>query len=291
MVLLFPEKTCPTLTQDSSCLSGKRFKPGLQSVNSACANASGFSWLLMKVVNFSRFGRLLTFPSSFSCGGIGYPFQVAPWAAFSWGDVLLLGESLAHKVFVFHSAGDKMPTNFLCRGHKRDKKLVKSVENPVDFDRKACVEYVKQLIKQRGYTVSRLSDECGVSVDKINGVLYAKTAEPKLPNMAAVIKCLGGSLDEMLGIQAETPEGAVPAEGDAGGVHRAYLLGVEHGQASASKHIESLERDKRRLTLLEVVLGVLLLGVTAWFVWDVTHPDRGLIRYLMQSLTSGKLWG
>lgn len=184
-----------------------------------------------------------------------------------------------------------MQTNFLSPGHKSGKRMVKPVENPVEFDGKACAEYLKALIKRRGITVSRLADECGVSVDKINGVLYEKTAEPKLPNMAAVIRYLGGSLDEMMGIHVSKPEGEIHAVSNEDAVHRAYLLGVEDGQASAAKHIASLEKDKHRLTRVEIILALLLLGVTIWFVWDVTHPDKGLIRYLMQSLTSGRPWG
>lgn len=160
--------------------------------------------------------------------------------------------------------------------------------NEAEIDRKACGTYVRELARRRGVTIAALAEKTGLSVDVVNNFVYGRTAEPKLLNVAAVVRALDGSMDEMLGITRQ----AMPEQRHDGvNVHDAYLRGIEDGKSSSARHIESVEKDKHRLTVIGLILCAMLLAVTVWFIWDVTHPDRGLIRYLMQSMLTSKMRG
>lgn len=50
-------------------------------------------------------------------------------------------------------------------------------------------------------------------------------------------------------------------------------------QANAhDKHIETVRKVARQRLRWIIILAVLLAAVVVWFIWDLTHPDIGLIR-------------
>lgn len=51
------------------------------------------------------------------------------------------------------------------------------------------------------------------------------------------------------------------------------------------KHIAEISRDRgvwRVIAITSIVLLVLILSV--WFIWDISHPDAGLILYDRKSV-------
>lgn len=49
-------------------------------------------------------------------------------------------------------------------------------------------------------------------------------------------------------------------------------------EASHKEHIDTMRRVARQRLRWIIILAVLLLAVVFWFVWDLTHPELGLIR-------------
>ena len=49
-------------------------------------------------------------------------------------------------------------------------------------------------------------------------------------------------------------------------------------EKSHNEHIETIRRVARQRLRWIIILAVLLLAVIVWFIWDLTHPEIGLIR-------------
>ena len=50
-------------------------------------------------------------------------------------------------------------------------------------------------------------------------------------------------------------------------------------QANAhDKHIETVRKVARQRLRWIIILAVTLMAIIVWFIWDLSHPDLGLIR-------------
>lgn len=49
-------------------------------------------------------------------------------------------------------------------------------------------------------------------------------------------------------------------------------------EKSHNEHIETIRRVARQRLRWIIILAVLLLAFVAWFIWDLSHPEIGLIR-------------
>ena len=67
---------------------------------------------------------------------------------------------------------------------------------------------LKLLKEKRKLTTQQLSDLSGVPVGTINRILSGQTDNPSFQTVCDLVMAMDGSLDELVGIQAETP----PAE-------------------------------------------------------------------------------
>ena len=47
---------------------------------------------------------------------------------------------------------------------------------------------------------------------------------------------------------------------------------------SHKEHIETMRRVARQRLRWIIILAVLLMAIVIWFIWDLTHPELGLIR-------------
>lgn len=59
------------------------------------------------------------------------------------------------------------------------------------------------------------------------------------------------------------------------GIHRDYLKKLETEHAA---HIETVRKVARQRLKWIIILAVLLAAIVVWFIWDLTHPEIGLIR-------------
>lgn len=120
---------------------------------------------------------------------------------------------------------------------------------------------LKELKDQRKLTNQQLSDLSGVPVGTINRIMAGQTDNPSFQTVCDMVMAMGGSLDELAGIQ--TPGGGEPSP-PGEDLIRLY-----------ERTIEGKEKWPYRLFFLCCVLVAVLLGV---LIYDLTHPMVGFFR-------------
>ena len=120
---------------------------------------------------------------------------------------------------------------------------------------------LKELKDQRKLTNQQLSDLSGVPVGTINRIMAGQTDNPSFQTVCDMVMAMGGSLDELAGIQ--TPGGGEPSP-PGEDLIRLY-----------ERTIEGKEKWLYRLFFLFCVLVAVLLGV---LIYDLTHPMVGFFR-------------
>ena len=120
---------------------------------------------------------------------------------------------------------------------------------------------LKELKDQRKLTNQQLSDLSGVPVGTINRIMAGQTDNPSFQTVCDMVMAMGGSLDELAGIQ--TPGGGEPSP-PGEDLIRLY-----------ERTIEGKEKWLYRLFFLCCVLVAFLLGV---LIYDLTHPMVGFLR-------------
>ena len=120
---------------------------------------------------------------------------------------------------------------------------------------------LKLLKEKRKLTNQQLSDLSGVPVGTINRILSGQTDNPSFQTVCDMVMAMGGSLDELAGIQ--TPGGGEPSP-PGEDLIRLY-----------ERTIEGKEKWLYRLFFLCCVLVAVLLGV---LIYDLTHPMVGFFR-------------
>ena len=120
---------------------------------------------------------------------------------------------------------------------------------------------LKELKDQRKLTNQQLSDLSGVPVGTINRIMAGQTDNPSFQTVCDMVMAMGGSLDELAGIQ--TPGGGEPSP-PGEDLIRLY-----------ERTIEGKEKWLYRLFFLGCVLVAVLLGV---LIYDLTHPMVGFFR-------------
>ena len=120
---------------------------------------------------------------------------------------------------------------------------------------------LQELKDQRKLTNQQLSDLSGVPVGTINRIMAGQTDNPSFQTVCDMVMAMGGSLDELAGIQ--TPGGGEPSP-PGEDLIRLY-----------ERTIEGKEKWLYRLFFLCCVLVAVLLGV---LIYDLTHPMVGFFR-------------
>lgn len=120
---------------------------------------------------------------------------------------------------------------------------------------------LKELKDQRKLTNQQLSDLSGVPVGTINRIMAGQTDNPSFQTVCDMVMAMGGSLDELAGIQ--TPGGGEPSP-PGEDLIRLY-----------ERTIEGKEKWLYRLFFLCCVLVAVLLGV---LIYDLAHPMVGFFR-------------
>lgn len=120
---------------------------------------------------------------------------------------------------------------------------------------------LKELKDQRKLTNQQLSDLSGVPVGTINRIMAGQTDNPSFQTVCDMVMAMGGSLDELAGIQ--TPGGGEPSP-PGEDLIRLY-----------ERTIEGKEKWLYRPFFLCCVLVAVLLGV---LIYDLTHPMVGFFR-------------
>lgn len=164
-------------------------------------------------------------------------------------------------------------------------------------------------------TVQNLSDAAGIPKSTLDGFLNRGTT-PAFDTVATVCAVLSIPVDSITGASvAVQSEAAVTGsqsqldEVKSSHIRELNALNEMHRQEKESllethrvametlwqaheaenlardKHIAEISRDRgvwRVIAITSIVLLVLILSV--WFIWDISHPDAGLILYDRKSV-------
>ena len=123
-------------------------------------------------------------------------------------------------------------------------------------------EKLGQMKKQSGLSTQQIADQSGVPASTITRMLSGQTEEPTFSNMAKVVKTMGGSLDELVGIE---PKIKTVTETKVINADAALISLYERAIASKNRWI-------RWLFILTLVLVVFIICL---FIIDQIVPDRG----------------
>ena len=132
-------------------------------------------------------------------------------------------------------------------------------------------EILNQMKKKSGLTTQQTSDQTGVPASTITRMLTGETEEPTFSNIAKVVKVWGGSLDELAGIPPKTVTV----------VETKTVSGDERIIDLYERSIKSKNKWIRNLFIISITLIVFLVGI---LIYDVTHPDRGWYRDVLQAI-------
>ena len=191
-------------------------------------------------------------------------------------------------------------------------------ENPKsrpEIDMEGLRSRIKSALSAQRMTVQNLSDAAGIPKSTLDGFLNRGTT-PAFDTVATVCAVLSIPVDSITGASAAVqPEAAVTgSQSQLDEVKSSHLrelnaLNEMHRQEKESllethrvametmwqaheaenlardKHIAEISRDRgvwRVIAITAIVLLVLILSV--WFIWDISHPDAGLILYDRKSV-------
>ena len=185
-------------------------------------------------------------------------------------------------------------------------------ENPKsrpEIDMEGLRSRIKSALSAQRMTVQNLSDAAGIPKSTLDGFLNRGTT-PAFDTVATVCAVLSIPVDSITGASvAVQSEAAVTGrqsqldEVKSSHIRELNALNEMHRQEThrvametlwqaheaenlaRDKHIAEISRDRsvwRVIAITSIVLLVLILSV--WFIWDISHPDAGLILYDRKSV-------
>ena len=191
-------------------------------------------------------------------------------------------------------------------------------ENPKsrpEIDMEGLRSRIKSALSAQRMTVQNLSDAAGIPKSTLDGFLNRGTT-PAFDTVATVCAVLSIPVDSITGasvaVQSEATVTGSQSQLDevkSSHIRELNALNEMHRQEKESllethrvametlwqaheaenlardKHIAEISRDRgvwRVIAITSIVLLVLILSV--WFIWDISHPDTGLILYDRKSV-------
>ena len=188
-------------------------------------------------------------------------------------------------------------------------------KNRPEIDMEALRNRIRSTLSEQRMTVQNLSEKTGIPKSTLDGFLNRGTT-PAFDTVALVCAVLSIPVDSITGASApaELPEKEAPNTELLSGIKDSYLreinsltelhrretetLAENHRQAmetlqqahaaenaARDKHIAEISRDRgvwRVIAITAIIMFVLMLSV--WFIWDISHPDAGLILYDRKSM-------
>lgn len=137
-------------------------------------------------------------------------------------------------------------------------------------------DYLTALKNKGGFSWSELSEMSGLPDATIRKIFSGETADPRFDTVSKLVISMGGSLDEMIGVEHEKSDDDSKTVNAITAIRDVYEARIEDIKKSSAAHIASITRDKRFLAGCCAVLG---LFVILWLVVDLMIGSVGWIRY------------
>lgn len=140
------------------------------------------------------------------------------------------------------------------------------------LDRQNTSAYLQALFASAGKSYRDAEAATGVPLATISRIVRGHTQNPGIDTVTALVVYLGGSMDELANY---TVGAAVVLSDDQ--PDRNPWAEVERARLAHIAVLNDRIRGQRRTI---IILSLLLAAVLAWFIWDLTQPSMGLIRYI-----------
>lgn len=116
---------------------------------------------------------------------------------------------------------------------------------------------LREMKEKCGYSNKKIAELSGVSLPTVNRIMSGQTDIPNFQTVCDLVIAMGGSLDELAGIQPKQP---VQNEGSA-----EIYKGI----------IKEKDAWIKRLFVISCILGIVLIS---FLIFDITHPYIGFLR-------------
>lgn len=138
------------------------------------------------------------------------------------------------------------------------------------------VEDLRDMIDHCGMIYQQISDGCGVSTSTISRIMRG-----------------GGTSTNTIRLIANYLSPPMPAETatdspQPGVISRDALMVILRQHQEQTTILKRIARQRLRWI---IILAVALVAAIAWFLWDLTHPEVGLIRLKQAGYIIGHLIG
>lgn len=120
---------------------------------------------------------------------------------------------------------------------------------------------IVSLYESSGMTASRLAEKSGVPLTSINRFFSGETKSPNFYSLCQVILALGGSVDDVLGVQTE------------------HHIEVSHESKYVAQLRQDLNYERRRRHFWILAFMGMVVFIMALLVFDLLNPTFGFIRY------------
>lgn len=151
----------------------------------------------------------------------------------------------------------------------------------MSLDRRNTSAYLQTLFTATGKSYRDAEAATGVPLATISRIVRGRTQNPSVDAVAALVAYLGGSMDELANYSAGDPITLSDDHPD-----RDPWAEVERARLAHIAVLNDRIRGQRRTI---IILALLLGAVLAWFIWDLTHPDVGLIRLMQKTGYIGRV--
>lgn len=138
------------------------------------------------------------------------------------------------------------------------------------------IEELREMIDNCGMIYQQISDGCGVSTSTISRIMRG-----------------GGTSTNTIRLISNYLSPPMPAEAAVGSpqpgvISRDALMLILRQHQEQTTILKRIARQRLRWI---VILAVMLIAIVAWFLWDLTHPEVGLIRLKQSGYIIGQLLG
>lgn len=162
------------------------------------------------------------------------------------------------------------------------------------MDCKSVGERIKARKEALHMTANDLEKKSGVPVDTINNIIYGRTANPSIDALGKIAIALDTTLDYLVFGNCPNPQTDEKPQQE----HHCCFDADRYIQSLIDVHTRELEsqakvkdqlidemrRERNSWRTLSIVLIAVLVAILIWFMWDITHPTEGLIRWLQGRL-------
>lgn len=137
--------------------------------------------------------------------------------------------------------------------------------------------YLKALKKETGKSLQQIAEGCEIPLSTVSRIFSGDTENPTFHSIAAIVKFLGGSLDELAGIDAP------PMKKEEKGMYERIIARHEKSLEEDAARIKKLEnaneQKEKRIRNLTIICFALAIVIVFYLAMDIGNPTWGIFQY------------